>query len=289
MWTKWCVYLHPAGSVYGFHLRSASGCWGLRAWLIVSERVAIVSVRSQRATRIPQCMGVCNGIGRRVRSRRGSSRRGAADSIGNKPRRARVGAVSDPAPTAACRVGVSTEIASVGCQQVANPLVLLPARSPIMAREPRRPPATTPERSRIMKAVGRRGTGPERLLRQALRKLGLRFATNSRDLPGSPDIVFRNARLAIFVHGCFWHRHRGCSRTTMPRSNRQYWRLKFAANVRRDRQKLSQLAKIGWRALVVWQCQIEADPAAVASTIESFLCRAHRSAPAPPAHSVGSQ
>lgn len=142
-----------------------------------------------------------------------------------------------------------------------------------MAREPRRPPATTPERSRIMRAVGRCDTGPERLVQRSLRALGLRFSKNACDLPGSPDIVFRRARLAVFVHGCFWHRHEGCHLATMPRSSVEYWRPKFAANLQRDRRKLSQLRTLGWRTIVVWQCQIEADVSAVARRIESFLLR----------------
>lgn len=150
-----------------------------------------------------------------------------------------------------------------------------------MAREPRRPPATTPERSRIMRAVGRCDTGPELMLQHSLRALGLRFSKNVRDLPGSPDVVFRSARVAVFVHGCFWHRHDGCHLATMPRSNVEYWRLKFAANLQRDSRKLSELRKLGWRTIVVWQCQIEADVSAVARRIESFLLRgAQHPAPA---------
>jgi DNA mismatch endonuclease (patch repair protein) len=122
-----------------------------------------------------------------------------------------------------------------------------------------------------MRAVRRQATGPERRLQEALRSLGLRFATNSRDLPGSPDIVFLRQRLAVFVHGCFWHRHRHCSRTTTPRSNVDYWHAKFAANVDRDRRKLSELRKLGWKAIVVWQCQIEADAVKAARRVSSFL------------------
>lgn len=122
-----------------------------------------------------------------------------------------------------------------------------------------------------MKAVGRSNTGPERLLQRELRNLGLRFSTHARDLPGSPDIVFKTPRLAIFVHGCFWHRHQGCPLATMPRSNREYWKLKFEANVRRDRQKLSELKKLGWRPIVVWQCELDTQAARVARRIASLV------------------
>jgi DNA mismatch endonuclease (patch repair protein) len=122
-----------------------------------------------------------------------------------------------------------------------------------------------------MRAVRRQATGPECRLQEALRALGLRFAMNSRDLPGSPDIVFRRERVAVFVHGCFWHRHRNCSRTTTPHSNVTYWHAKFAANLDRDRRKLSELRKLGWKAIVLWQCEIEADALKAAERVFSIL------------------
>lgn len=145
-----------------------------------------------------------------------------------------------------------------------------------MPREPKRPVSTSPERSRIMRAVRRHGTGPERMLRSRLRTLRLRFSNNSRYLPGSPDIVFRKSQVAVFVHGCFWHRHKGCSFATTPRSNIAYWRAKFAANRERDRRKLSELKRLGWKVIVVWQCEIESDPSKAARRIGSFLLRAQK-------------
>jgi DNA mismatch endonuclease (patch repair protein) len=132
-----------------------------------------------------------------------------------------------------------------------------------------------------MRAVRRRDTGPERMLQSGLRRLHLRFFTNSRDLPGSPDIVFRASRVAVFVHGCFWHRHKGCSLATMPRSNVGYWRPKFAANLDRDRRKLLELKRLGWRVVVVWQCQIETDARMVAERVKAFLRRAQNEASLP--------
>ncbi len=145
-----------------------------------------------------------------------------------------------------------------------------------MRREPKRPVSTSPERSRIMRAVGRHDTRPERMLQSSLRSLRLRFLKNSQDLPGSPDIVFPVSRVAVFVHGCFWHRHRGCSLATTPGSNVAYWRAKFAANVERDRRKLSALKRLGWKVIVVWQCEIEADVDKAAQRIKSFLLRAQK-------------
>ncbi|WP_275666934.1 very short patch repair endonuclease [Dyella terrae] len=110
-------------------------------------------------------------------------------------------------------------------------------------------------RSQIMRAVKRANTGPELSVRRALHFLGLRFRLHRRDLPGSPDIVLPKYRTVIFVHGCFWHRHPGCSRTTSPKTRRDYWLPKFAANVARDSRKEDELRKLGWRPLVIWECQ----------------------------------
>ena len=148
-----------------------------------------------------------------------------------------------------------------------------------MPREPKPPVSTSPERSRIMRAVRRCDTGPERMLQSGLRRLRLRFSKNSRDLPGSPDIVFRASRVAVFVHGCFWHRHKHCPLATTPRSNIGYWRAKFAANLERDRRKLSELERLGWKVVVVWQCEIEADAGKAAQRVAAFLLRAQKADP----------
>jgi DNA mismatch endonuclease (patch repair protein) len=124
-----------------------------------------------------------------------------------------------------------------------------------------------------MRAVRQYETGPERVLHHALRTAGLRFSKNYRNLPGSPDIVFRRDKLAFFVHGCFWHRHEGCPRSTTPRSNRQYWLAKFAANVERDKRKIAELRKLGWKVIVLWQCEIESDAAAAARRVIRTLAR----------------
>jgi DNA mismatch endonuclease (patch repair protein) len=116
------------------------------------------------------------------------------------------------------------------------------------------------------------------MLQSGLRRLRLRFSKNSRDLPGSPDIVFRASRVAVFVHGCFWHRHKRCPLATTPRSNISYWRPKFAANLERDRRKLSELKRLGWKVVVVWQCEIEADVGKAAQRVEASLLRAQKAA-----------
>lgn len=110
-------------------------------------------------------------------------------------------------------------------------------------------------RSDIMRAVKRAHTAPEIIVRQTLHALGLRFRLQRRDLPGSPDIVLPRFRTAIFVHGCFWHRHPGCRYATTPKTRQEYWLPKFAANVERDARKEAQLSELDWRVLIVWECE----------------------------------
>lgn len=109
------------------------------------------------------------------------------------------------------------------------------------------------KRSSIMRSVRQRDTKPEVALRSALHACGLRFRLQRKDLKGRPDIVLPKHRTCIFVHGCFWHRH-GCSKTTTPKSNEEFWRAKFEANVKRDRNATETLKAAGWRVLTVWEC-----------------------------------
>ncbi|MNF77630.1 DNA mismatch endonuclease Vsr [Pseudomonas sp. MM213] len=106
-----------------------------------------------------------------------------------------------------------------------------------------------------MRAVKRAHTRPEVVVRQALHALGLRFRLHRRDLPGSPDIVLPKFRTVVFVHGCFWHRHPDCRYATTPKSRQEYWLPKFEANVERDARKEAQLRELGWRVLVMWECE----------------------------------
>ena len=106
-----------------------------------------------------------------------------------------------------------------------------------------------------MRAVKRANTAPEIIVRQVLHALGLRFRLHRRDLPGSPDVVLPRFRTVIFVHGCFWHRHPDCRYTTTPKTRLEYWLPKFAANIERDLRKEAQLQALGWRVLLVWECE----------------------------------
>lgn len=110
-------------------------------------------------------------------------------------------------------------------------------------------------RSDIMRAVKRANTAPEIIVRQVLHALGLRFRLHRRDLPGSPDVVLPRFRTVIFVHGCFWHRHPDCRYTSTPKTRQEYWLPKFAANIERDLRKEAQLQALGWRVLLVWECE----------------------------------
>lgn len=116
-------------------------------------------------------------------------------------------------------------------------------------------PPTKPERSALMARVRRADTAPEIAVRKLLHALGYRFRLHRKDLPGTPDIVFPARKKALFVHGCFWHRHQGCKKATTPKTRVEFWKDKFAANEARDRRKLDQLRASGWHCLVVWECE----------------------------------
>lgn len=107
----------------------------------------------------------------------------------------------------------------------------------------------------MMAAVRGHNTAPELIVRQAAYRLGLRFRLHGR-LPGRPDIVFPKWKTVVFVNGCFWHRHPGCKRTTVPKTNSEFWREKFQQNSDRDRTNYARLSHMGWRVIVLWQCEV---------------------------------
>ena len=117
----------------------------------------------------------------------------------------------------------------------------------------------TPQaRSALMSRIRGVDTKPEIFVRRALHALGYRFRKHVRSLPGRPDVVFSRRRVAVFVHGCFWHRH-GCGKTYTPRSRERFWEAKFAGNVERDKRDQQRLVSDGWRVFIAWECEIEAD------------------------------
>jgi DNA mismatch endonuclease (patch repair protein) len=119
------------------------------------------------------------------------------------------------------------------------------------------------ERSRVMARVTSENTTPELQVRRLLHAMGYRFRLHRGDLPGKPDVVLPKYRTALFVHGCFWHRHPGCKRATTPASNREYWLPKFERTVARDRANQQKLRNLGWRPLVVWECELKEPDALV--------------------------
>lgn len=110
-------------------------------------------------------------------------------------------------------------------------------------------------RAALMARVRQRDTRPEREVASALRSLGASYRKNVRGLPGSPDFANKSRRWAVFVHGCFWHRHTGCRRATIPKANRTFWLDKFAANRSRDARAIRALRRLGFRVAVIWECQ----------------------------------
>ncbi|RAN33507.1 very short patch repair endonuclease [Hyphomonas pacifica] len=112
-----------------------------------------------------------------------------------------------------------------------------------------------PVRSKIMASVAQRGTKPEMFVRRLCHALGYRYRLHVKALPGSPDLVFPCRKKVIFVHGCFWHRHPGCSRTTTPKTRTPFWKAKFDENVRRDARQLTELTTLGWESCIVWECE----------------------------------
>ncbi len=116
----------------------------------------------------------------------------------------------------------------------------------------------TPEqRKRNMSAIKGRDTKPEILLRKLLHSLGYRFRIQRKDLPGRPDIVLPRYKTAIFVNGCFWHRHKGCKYASTPSTNRDFWEKKFAANVERDTRNYAALKALGWHVVIIWECEVK--------------------------------
>lgn len=112
-------------------------------------------------------------------------------------------------------------------------------------------------RSRMMGSIRGRDTKPEMRLRRSLHAKGFRYRLHVPGLPGRPDLVFPKHNAAVFVHGCFWHRHEGCRYTTTPSTRKEFWREKFEANMRRDRDAQTALLQSGWRVAIVWECALK--------------------------------
>lgn len=121
-----------------------------------------------------------------------------------------------------------------------------------------------------MAKIKSKGTKPEMMVRRLLFALGYRYRLHDSRLPGHPDLVFRGRRKAIFVHGCFWHRHDGCRLARLPKSRLDFWKPKLEGNKERDARKLMQLDALGWHSLVVWECELK-DLNSLEKRLKAFL------------------
>jgi DNA mismatch endonuclease (patch repair protein) len=129
---------------------------------------------------------------------------------------------------------------------------------------------TPAERSAVMRRVKGRDTTPEMVVRRALTRLGARYRLHRKDLPGSPDVAMPGRRLAVFVHGCFWHGHDCARGARVPKQNRDYWLAKVARNRARDGDNRAALAAMGWRVETLWECELK-DAAALEARLAAAL------------------
>jgi DNA mismatch endonuclease (patch repair protein) len=138
-----------------------------------------------------------------------------------------------------------------------------------------------PKRSALMARVRQRGTEPEQVVASLLRRLGFGYRRHVRLLAGAPDFSNQKRKWAIFVQGCFWHHHTNCPRATVPKANEAFWREKFAANRRRDARALRALRRVGFRVVVIWECETR-EPAKLRERLERALGAAKRPRPLRP-------
>lgn len=126
------------------------------------------------------------------------------------------------------------------------------------------------QRSQRMSRVRDKNTKPEKIVRSLLHRMGFRFRLHCQSLPGKPDVVLARHKKVIFIHGCFWHRHGVCRELSIPENNPEFWAKKFAGNVERDVKKIAAIRARGWRALVVWECELK-NMAKLEKTLRRFL------------------
>jgi DNA mismatch endonuclease (patch repair protein) len=132
---------------------------------------------------------------------------------------------------------------------------------------------TKAQRSRNMSRIRAKDTGPEMTVRSMLHKLGYRFRLHSTKLPGRPDVVLPKHKAVVLVHGCFWHHHAKCRRATMPTSNRNYWRAKLLVNRARDVVNAQKLKGLGWKCIVIWECELGDEEELAKRLIHALHCR----------------
>ncbi|MHB8137988.1 MAG: very short patch repair endonuclease [Smithellaceae bacterium] len=126
------------------------------------------------------------------------------------------------------------------------------------------------ERSKRMSLIRGKGSAPEMKLRCLVHKMGFRYRLHIKELPGKPDLVFPSRHAVIFMHGCFWHRHEKCKLSRLPKSKLGFWKTKLEENIKRDVRNQRQLISLGWRILIVWECEIT-DTERVSAIVREFL------------------
>ena len=129
---------------------------------------------------------------------------------------------------------------------------------------------STEKRSEIMRNIRSKDTVPEKAVRSMVHRMGYRYRLHVKYLPGKPDIVFPSRKKVIFVHGCFWHLHADCRKGAFPKSNREFWIPKLLRNRERDERNLQHLKQMGWKALIIWQCEISG-ATTIRNKIKRFL------------------
>jgi DNA mismatch endonuclease (patch repair protein) len=127
---------------------------------------------------------------------------------------------------------------------------------------------TVAQRRFTMSRVRGSGTGPEMTVRKALHRLGYRYVLHDKRLPGVPDLVFPSREKIIFVHGCFWHQHENCRYGNPPSTRVDFWLPKLAANRARDKSNLAKLRRLGWKVMVVWECELKTLPKTIARMVK---------------------
>jgi len=130
---------------------------------------------------------------------------------------------------------------------------------------------TKEKRSQVMSKIRSKNTKPEKILRSKLFEEGYRFRIHKKDLPGKPDIVLKKYNTIIFVHGCFWHYHKDCREGRIPDTNSKFWMEKLCKNVERDKKNQKECQNLGWKVVIVWECEIEKDLSSIMLFIKTKL------------------
>lgn len=130
---------------------------------------------------------------------------------------------------------------------------------------------TQKQRSYCMSLSKGKGTSPELFVKKIICSLKLRFSSHRKDLPSCPDIVFSKLKKVIFINGCFWHRHTCKKGLSMPATRKKFWQQKFTRTIERDKKNKSELKKLGWKILVIWECQTKKNPEKILTKIKTFL------------------